>query len=158
MDMDFAVSRPLVRHLRLVSDSCPSTRTFDPCFLQTPPRGGSPCIITSPYLHQVGQRTFTSKLLNMPSTRLTRFAVDEDHYVFGWSGQLQSRWPSDNITTWRGDSRHRTNSGSPKHNRAIRFNAHNAIVLPNLPGLVQLHFKLTDPDLTCHRNIPPLRR
>ena len=25
-----------------------STRTFDPCFLRTPPRGGSPCIITRP--------------------------------------------------------------------------------------------------------------
>src|SRR5216683_7888256 len=48
MDMDFAVSCPLVRHWRLVSGSCPSTRTFDPCFFQTPPRGGSPCIITRP--------------------------------------------------------------------------------------------------------------
>src|SRR5271167_3073259 len=48
MDMDFAVSCPLVRRSRLVSGSCPSTRTFDPCFFQTPPRGGSPCIITSP--------------------------------------------------------------------------------------------------------------
>src|SRR5215468_7303760 len=27
---------------------CPSTRTFAPCFFQTPPRGGSPCIITRP--------------------------------------------------------------------------------------------------------------
>src|SRR5208337_2981910 len=73
MDMDFAVSCPLVRHWRLVSGFCPSTRTFVPCFLQTPPRGGSPCIITRPYLHQVGQRTFTSKLLSMPSTQ-RRFA------------------------------------------------------------------------------------
>jgi hypothetical protein len=48
MDMDFAVSCPLVRHWRLVSGFCPSTRTFDPCFFQTPPRGGSPCIITRP--------------------------------------------------------------------------------------------------------------
>ena len=48
MDMDFAVSCPLVRCWRLVSGFCPSTRTFDPCFLQTPPRGGSPCIITRP--------------------------------------------------------------------------------------------------------------
>jgi hypothetical protein len=48
MDMDFAVSCPLVRCWRLVSGSCPSTRTFDPCFFQTPPRGGSPCIITRP--------------------------------------------------------------------------------------------------------------
>ena len=47
MDMDFAISCPLVRRWRLVSGFCPSTRTFDPCFFQTPPRGGSPCIITS---------------------------------------------------------------------------------------------------------------
>ncbi len=39
MDMDFAVSCPLVRRWRLVSGFCPSTRTFDPCFFQTPPRG-----------------------------------------------------------------------------------------------------------------------
>src|SRR5579864_4127030 len=51
MDMDFAVSCPLVRRWRLVSGFCSSTRTFVPCFLQTPPRGGSPCIITRPYLH-----------------------------------------------------------------------------------------------------------
>src|SRR5664280_784334 len=76
MDMDFAVRCPLVRRWRLVSGSCPSTRTFVPCFLQTPPRGGSPCIITRPYLHQVGQRTFTSKLLSMPSTQRSRFAAD----------------------------------------------------------------------------------
>src|SRR5438128_7432241 len=73
MDMDFAVSCPLVRRWRLVSGFCSSTHTFVPCFLQTPPRGGGPCIITRPYLHQVGQRTFTSKLLSMPSTRLSRW-------------------------------------------------------------------------------------
>src|SRR5208337_3905387 len=48
MDMDFAISCPLVRRWRLISGFCPSTRTFDPCFFQTPPRGGSPCIITRP--------------------------------------------------------------------------------------------------------------
>src|SRR4029077_19951245 len=48
MDMDFAVSCPLVRHWRLISGFCSSTRTFVPCFLQTPPRGSSPCILTSP--------------------------------------------------------------------------------------------------------------
>jgi hypothetical protein len=73
MDMDFAVSRPLVRYGRLLFGFCPSTRTFVPCFLQTPPHGGSPCIITSPFLHQDGQRTFTSWLLNMPSTRRSRW-------------------------------------------------------------------------------------
>jgi hypothetical protein len=48
MDTDFAVSCPLVRCWRLLSGFCPSTRTFAPCFLRTPPRGGSPCIITRP--------------------------------------------------------------------------------------------------------------
>src|ERR1019366_3359995 len=69
MDMDFAVSCPLVRRSRLVSDSCPSTRTFDPCFFRTPPRGGSPCTSLGLHLHQVGRRTCTSKMLNMPSTQ-----------------------------------------------------------------------------------------
>jgi len=35
MDVDFAVSRPLVRRSRLLSGFCPSTRTFAPRFLQT---------------------------------------------------------------------------------------------------------------------------
>jgi len=48
MDMDFAVSSPLVRHWRLLSGFCPSTRTFAPRFLQTSPRGDSPCVIASP--------------------------------------------------------------------------------------------------------------
>jgi hypothetical protein len=48
MDVDFAVSSPLVRRLRLISGFCPSTRTFAPRFLQTPPHGDSPCVITSP--------------------------------------------------------------------------------------------------------------
>src|SRR3982075_3345064 len=48
MDMDFAVSRPLVRRSRLVSDFCPSTRTFALRFLQTSPRGDSPCVVTNP--------------------------------------------------------------------------------------------------------------
>ena len=48
MDVDFAVSRPLVRRSRLLFSFCPSTRTFVPCFLQTPPRGGSPRIIARP--------------------------------------------------------------------------------------------------------------
>src|SRR5438874_13430474 len=67
MDMDFAVRCPLVRCSRLVSGFCPSTRTFAWCFLQTPPRGDSPCTLLALHLHQVGRRTFTSKLLSMPS-------------------------------------------------------------------------------------------
>jgi hypothetical protein len=48
MEMDFAVSCPLVRHWRLISGSCPSTRTFAIRFFQTPPRGSSPCVLASP--------------------------------------------------------------------------------------------------------------
>src|SRR6266498_5806720 len=48
MDMDFAVSRPLIRRSRLVSGSCPSTRTFALRFLQTSPRGDSPCVVANP--------------------------------------------------------------------------------------------------------------
>jgi hypothetical protein len=48
MDMDFAVSRPLVRHSRLISDFCSSTRTFAIRFFQTPPRGGGPCVLARP--------------------------------------------------------------------------------------------------------------
>ena len=48
MDMDFAISGPLVRCSRLVSGSCPSTRTFALRFLQTPPRDGSPCVLANP--------------------------------------------------------------------------------------------------------------
>src|SRR5215470_10454600 len=75
MDMDFAVSCPLVRHSRLVSGFCPSIRTFAPRFLQTPPRGDSPCVSLALHLHQVGRRTLTSQLLSMPSTLLNRFAA-----------------------------------------------------------------------------------
>src|SRR5258707_2727265 len=63
---------PLVRRLRLVFGFCPSTHAFARCFLQTPPRGGSPCTLLALHLHQVGQKTFTSKLLSMPSTHRDR--------------------------------------------------------------------------------------
>src|SRR6266581_9544794 len=48
MDMDFTVSGPLVRRSRLVPDVCPSTRTFAVRFLQTSPRGDSPCVVANP--------------------------------------------------------------------------------------------------------------
>ena len=54
MDLDFAISSPLVRRLRLISGFCSSTRTFAPRFLQTPPRGGSPCASLTLRLHQAG--------------------------------------------------------------------------------------------------------
>src|SRR5712675_3312584 len=48
MDLEFAVSGPLVRRSRLVFGVCPSTRTFALRFLQTPPRGDSPCVVANP--------------------------------------------------------------------------------------------------------------
>ena len=72
MNMDFATSRPLVQRSRLISGFCPSTRTFAPRFLQTPPRGDSPCASLTLHLHQVGKRTFTSKPLNVPGTQRNR--------------------------------------------------------------------------------------
>src|SRR5664279_3664032 len=50
-----------------------SHRSRHPCFFQTPPRGGGPCISLGLHLHQVGRRTCTSKLLNMPSTQRSRW-------------------------------------------------------------------------------------
>ena len=82
MNMDFAIRCPLVRRSRLISGSCPSTRTFAPRFLQTPPRDGSPCALLTLHLHQVGWRTFTSKLLNMPGTQRNRSR----------GGALRARW------------------------------------------------------------------
>jgi hypothetical protein len=76
MDMDFAVRCPLVRHWRLLSGFCPSTRTFAPRFLQTSPHDDSPCALLALHLHQVGQGTFTPKLLSMPSTQRSRRAAD----------------------------------------------------------------------------------
>src|ERR1700681_177695 len=54
MDMDFAIRCPLVRRWRLLSGFCSSARTFVPRFLQTPPRGDSPCASLTLHLHQVG--------------------------------------------------------------------------------------------------------
>ena len=95
MDMDFAISRPLVRRLRLISGSCPSTRTFAPRFLQTSPRDDRPCALLTLHLHQVGWRTFTSKLLNMPGTQLNRSrgrflgeSVREGAFEAGITGRL----------------------------------------------------------------------
>ena len=71
MDMDFAVTRPLVPRSRLISGFCSSTRAFAPRFLQTPPRDSSPCASLILHLHQVGWKTYTSELLNMLGTRVS---------------------------------------------------------------------------------------
>src|SRR5215475_6097198 len=73
MNMDFAMCCPLVRRWRLLFGSCSSARIFDPRFLQTPPRGGSPCVSLTLHLHQVGWKTSTSELLNMPGTQRSRW-------------------------------------------------------------------------------------
>src|SRR3989440_11034612 len=56
---------PCIRFLFIDSHVC-SMLPSDPASRRYP------CIITRPYLHQVGQRTFTSKLLSMPSTQRSR--------------------------------------------------------------------------------------
>src|ERR1700680_778402 len=75
MDMDFAVSCPLVRHWRLISGFCPSRRKRR-ANVRVRPRLATIALALSLalHLHQVGRRTFTSKLLSMPSTLLTRYA------------------------------------------------------------------------------------
>src|SRR6266446_8366905 len=60
---------PCIRFLFIDSHVC-SMLPSDPASRRYP------CIITRPYLHQVGQRTFTSKLLSMPSTQRSRYAAD----------------------------------------------------------------------------------
>src|SRR5882762_1938815 len=92
MDMDFAVRCPLVRRLRLVFGFCPSTHAFARCFLQTPPRGGSPCTLLALHLHQVGQRTFTSKLLSMPSTQRNRSRGRALRH-----GRASNRWNDESV-------------------------------------------------------------
>src|ERR1700730_5778871 len=69
MDMAVAVRRPLVRRLRVVSGSGSSARTFASRFLQTPPRGDSPCASLTLHLHLVAlvQIAVTSK--NAPGLR-----------------------------------------------------------------------------------------
>ena len=56
MDMDFAVSGPLVRRSRLVPGSYPSTRTFALRFLQTSPRGDTPFALLQVKFPVTGQK------------------------------------------------------------------------------------------------------
>src|SRR5215213_8579374 len=76
MDMDFAVSRPLVRpglpHIRFLfvrSRLC-STLPSDDASRRRP------CASLALHLHQVVQGTCTPKLSNMLGTQLNRFAVE----------------------------------------------------------------------------------
>src|SRR5436305_10871213 len=103
MDMDFAIRCPLVQRWRLLSGFCSSARTFAPRFLQTPPRGDSPCASLTLHLHQVGQRTFTSELLSMPGTQRPRpapgqalsrslVALDQNSTIIAVIEMSQSSW------------------------------------------------------------------
>ena len=87
MDMDFAVSRPLVRpglpHIRFLfvrSRLC-STLPSDPASRRRP------CASLTLHLHQVVQGTCTPRLSNMLGTRLNRSAVGKTQVSF------TSRWP-----------------------------------------------------------------
>ncbi len=93
--------RPLVRRLRLISGFCSSARTFDPRFLQTPPRDGSPCVSLTLHLHQVGWKTFTSELLSMPGTRLNRSRGRALRPAAGPCQQWMERWERLARCDWR---------------------------------------------------------
>src|SRR5262249_15972481 len=82
MDVDFAVSRPLVRpglpHIRFLfvrSRIC-STLLSDAASRRRP------CASLALHLHQVVRGTCTPKLSNMLGTQLTRFAVGAFPLVF----------------------------------------------------------------------------
>ena len=66
---------PLVRRTRLLPDSCPSTRTFVPRFLQTSPRRASPCVFANPSPPSGWIEDFHPQATNMPSTPLNRYAI-----------------------------------------------------------------------------------
>ena len=102
MDMDFAVSSPLVRRWRLISGFCPSTRTFAVRFFQTSPRDDSPCVITSPSPPSGWAEDFHLQAAEhaQHTTNPLRGRA-EGSFVFGLPGQLQSRCSGGNITANR---------------------------------------------------------
>ena len=78
MDVDFAISRPLVRprmpRIRFLFVRSQLCFTLPP----DPASRRRPCASLALRLHQAVQRTCTSKLSNMPGTRLNRYAVDAE--------------------------------------------------------------------------------
>ena len=76
MDVDFATRRPLVRP-RMPRIRFLFVRSRFCCTLPSDPASRRrPCASLALRLHQAVQRTCTSKLPDMPGTRLNRFAVD----------------------------------------------------------------------------------
>src|SRR3954466_10641983 len=88
MDVDFAVSRPLVRpglpHIRFlfVRSRLRSTLPSDPASRRRP------CASLALHLHQVVQGTCTPRLSNMLGTQLTRFAGDVPSAGLRWCSRL----------------------------------------------------------------------
>src|SRR5262249_25526385 len=68
MDVDFAISCPLVRPRLPLSGFCTSGRGFATRFLQLPPRRDAFAFLLILPPHQVGQGTFTPKLSIMLGT------------------------------------------------------------------------------------------
>jgi len=142
--MDFAVSCPLVRRWRLVSGFCPSTRTFDPCFFQTPPRGGSPCIISRP---------------SPPSGWPKDFHLQAAEHAQHTTKPLMRRTPAACII-WQGDC-DATKSCVARFQPSVsqsRLNTEEAIALPNtgrLPSNVPIR---SDPALEIRRTRAAPRR
>ena len=132
MDMDFAVRCPLVRRSRLIPGSCPSTRTFALRFFRTPPRDGSPCVLLTLHLHQVGwkdlhlQAAEHAQHTTKPASR-----VVAGRRCYDLSGQVACRTTPQ---TWAQSKQFRlTQWPDPSPNCCSAMKTHKAIVLPN-PG------------------------
>ncbi|MET4331949.1 hypothetical protein ABIB80_007811 [Bradyrhizobium sp. i1.15.2] len=87
-DMDFAVRCPLVRCLRLVFGFCPSTHAFARCYLQTPPRSGSPCTLLVTLPQVLSNSGFG------PAVRFARLGRDRDGSWRGALGITQRQIPA----------------------------------------------------------------
>src|SRR3954468_13566238 len=102
MDVDFAVSRPLVRpglpHIRFlfVRSRLRSTLPSDPASRRRP------CASLALHLHQVVQGTCTPRLSNMLGTRRSGFAAGWGERA-SWVVQTGTGWPtkdSDVVMPW----------------------------------------------------------
>src|SRR5262249_5472681 len=94
MDMDFAVSRPLVRpglpHIRFLF----VRSRFGSTLLSGAISRRRPCASLALHLHQVVRGTCTPKLSNMLGTRLNRFAVGQRLRPWSFCDSTSRRAPS----------------------------------------------------------------